>query len=89
MENIKKYVKKEVQPRFAMQLTQTNRDEVMKWCNGRKGLDGSILFKTPESDNETQMAVTGDFIMQAYSESLGWHYYPIKPDYMAENYQEV
>lgn len=86
---MKKYVKISVEPREAWQLTETNRDEVMKWCGGRKGLDGSILFKTLESGGETQMAVTGDFIMQAYSEAEGWHYYPVKPGYMAENYKEV
>lgn len=87
--HMKKYIKKSVEPREAWELTETNRDEVMQWCSGSKGIDGSIRLKTPESDNETQVAVTGDFIMKAYSEKLGWHFYPIKPDYMAENYKEI
>lgn len=86
---MKKYIKKTVEPRNAWEFTHTNRDELMQWCGGKKGLDGTILLKTPESHGETQMAVVGDFIMQAYSEDLGWHYYPIKPDYMRENYKEI
>lgn len=83
------YVKKEVQPREAMELTERNRDQVMEWCGGKKGLDGSILLKTPESGNGTQMAVTGDFIMKGYTEEEGWHFWPIKPSYMEENYRKV
>jgi hypothetical protein len=86
---MKKYIKKSVEPREAWELTETNRDEVMQWCNGEKGPDGSIYLKTPESHNETQLAYTGDFIMKAHSADLGWHFYPIKPDYMRENYKEV
>jgi hypothetical protein len=86
---MKKYIKKSVEPREAWQLTEKNQEEIMEWCGGKKGLDGSILFKTPESHGETQMAVTGDYIMKAYSENLGWHFYPIKPDYMEENYKEI
>lgn len=83
------YIKTTVEEREARQLTQTNRDEVMEWCCGQKGIDGSIRLKTPESDGETQIAVTYDFIMKAYSEDLGWHFYPIKPDYFNANYKKV
>lgn len=83
------YVKKEVQPREARELTERNRDEIMEWCSGRKGLDGSILLKTPESGEGTQMVVTGDFIMKGYSEEQGWHFWPVKPGYMKENYKKV
>jgi len=83
------YIKKSVTPLEAKQLTQTNRDEVMSWCNGKKGFDGSVLLKTPESDNETQMAVTGDFIVKGYTEELGWHFWPVKPSYFNENYEKI
>lgn len=83
------YIKTNIEEREAKELTEFNRDEVMQWCGGKKGPDGSIYFKTPESHNETQMAVTGDFIMKAYSDELGWHFYPIKPDYFHKNYKKV
>lgn len=83
------YVKKEVEPREARQLTEKNRDELMEWCCGRRGLDGTILLKTPESGEGTQMVVLGDFIMKGYSEEQGWHFWPIKPDYMEANYKKV
>ena len=83
------YIKTNIEEREAKELTELNRDELMEWCRGKKGLDGSIQFKTPESDNETQIAHTGDFIMKAYSDELGWHFYPIKPDYFHKNYKKV
>jgi hypothetical protein len=83
------YIKKSVKPIEAKQLTELNREELMEWCSGSKGLDGSIRLKTPESDGETQVAVTGDFIVKGYSEDLGWHFWPVKPSYFNENYQEV
>lgn len=83
------YVKKEVQPREAKQLTERNREELMEWCSGKKGIDGSIRLKTLESDNETQIAVTGDYIVKGYSEAEGWHFWPVKPGYFEENYKKV
>lgn len=83
------YVKKEVQPREARQLTHTNRDELMEWCSGKKGLDGSIRLKTLESDNETQVAVAGDYIVKGYSDEEGWHFWPVKHGYFEENYKKV
>lgn len=61
----------------------------MEWCGGKRGLDGSVLLKTPESTGETQMAVTGDYIMKGYTDLLGWHFWPIKPDYFELNYQQT
>jgi hypothetical protein len=83
------YVKKEVEPREARQLTETNRDEIMEWCGGKKGLDGSILLKTLESEGGRQVAQTSDFIMKGYSEEEGWHFWPVKSGYMSENYKKV
>lgn len=83
------YVRKDVQEREARLLTETNRDEVMEWCGGKKGLDGMILFKTLESDGERQAAYTGDYIIKAYSEEEGWHFYPVKSGYFEENYRKV
>jgi hypothetical protein len=62
---------------------------VMQWCGGKKGMDGAILFKTLESEGERQVANTGDYIVQAYSEKEGWHFYPVKAGYFEENYQEI
>jgi hypothetical protein len=83
------YIKKTVKPLEGYQLTETNRNELLEWCNGKKGLDGSIILKTPESGEGAQIVVTGDFIMKGYTEELGWHFWPVKPSYFNENYQEV
>jgi hypothetical protein len=83
------YVKKENKPVEAKQLTETNRMEIMEWCNGKGGPDGSVYLKTPESNGETQLAVTGDFVVKGYTEDLGWHFWPVKPSWFNENYQEV
>ncbi len=50
--------------------------------------DGMKL-KTPESDNETQIISMGDFVFKGHSEKLGWHFWPVKPDYVAEHYEEL
>lgn len=81
------YIKKNVTPIEAKELTQTNREEIMEWCSGKKGLDGSIRLKTPESGEGTQNVVTGDFILKGYSEEEGWHFWPVKPGYFHENYK--
>lgn len=83
------YLKKTVKPVEAKQLTHNNQAEIMEWCCGKKGLDGSVLLKTLESDGETQIAVTGDYIVKGYTALLGWHFWPVKPSYFEENYQEV
>jgi len=83
------YIKKEVEPREAKQLTEKNRDELMEWCSGKKGVDGSIMLKTPESGEGTQYVVSGDYIVKGYSEQEGWHFWPVKPGYFEENYKEV
>lgn len=44
------------------------------------------LCKTKEGD----LYVTpGDWIMKGYSKELGWHYWPVKPDYFNENYELI
>jgi len=83
------YIKKSVEAREAKELTEINREEVMEWCGGKKGLDGGILLKTPESGEGTQYVSTGDFVMKGYSEEEGWHFWPIKPGYFNENYKKV
>ena len=83
------YIKRANKPIEAKQLTEKNQLELMEWCCGKKGYDGSILLKTPESDGETQIAVTGDYILKGYSDQQGWHFWPVKPDYFIENYVEV
>ena len=83
------YVKKTVKPLEAMQLTDKNQSDTMEWCCGKKGLGGSVLLKTPESGDGTQMAVTGDYIVKGYTDDLGWHFWPVKPDYFEQNYEKV
>lgn len=83
------YVKKEVEAREAKLLTEYNREEVMEWCSGKKGLDGSIRLKTLESEGGTQTALTGDYIVKGYSEQEGWHFWPVKSGYFDENYKKV
>ena len=54
------YVKKETPPVEALQLKQNNQDEIMRFCCGRKGLDGTVIVPTKEGDLR---AVSGDFII--------------------------
>lgn len=85
------YLKKSVKPIEARQLKQSSQsqEEIMEWCGGKKGLDGSVQLKTPESGEGTQIDVTGDYIVKGYTEELGWHFWPVKPSYFEENYQIV
>lgn len=85
------YIKKSVKPIEARELLSSieSQEEIIEWCYGKKGTDGSIYLKTPESNGETQLAVTGDFILKGYTEELGWHFWPVKPSYFNENYQLV
>lgn len=87
---MKKYIRKNIKPIEAMELTERNRDKVLEWLSGmgKEGPDGSIMLKTPESGDGTQIAHTGKFIIKAYSKELGWHFYPVAKDYMEENYEE-
>jgi hypothetical protein len=53
-------------------------EEIVK----RKGLK----LKTPESGEGTQIASIGDYIVFGYSEKLGRHCWPVKPDYFESAY---
>ncbi|CAL1518149.1 hypothetical protein [Chitinophaga sp. MM2321] len=83
------YIKREVKPLEARQLTERNQAEIMEWIGGRRGLDGSVVLVTPESGKGTQIAVTGDYLVKGYTELLGWHFWPVKPDYFELNYEKV
>jgi hypothetical protein len=83
------YIKKTVSPVEARQLTESNTKEMIEWCSGSEGPDGSIYLKTPESHGETQIASVGDFIIKGFTEDLGWHFWPVKPSYFNEHYQHV
>jgi hypothetical protein len=37
----------------------------------------------------TMSAAVGDWIIKGYSTQQGYHYWPVKPDYFDENYEEV
>lgn len=88
---IKKYIKKSNTPKEGVLLTEKNRKEVMEWLSGtgKEGPDGSILLKTPESGEGTQIVHAGNFILKGYTEQLGWHFWPVDKSYMEENYMEV
>jgi len=83
------YIKKTVRPVEAKELTATNRNEIIEWCHGTEGPDGSVFLKTPESSGETQIVSVGDFVIRAFTEELGWHFWPVKPSYFHANYQRV
>lgn len=85
------YIKKSNKPLEARELTERNQQELLEWLSGmgKEGPDGCIRLKTPESHDETQLAVTGDFIIKGYTKELGWHFWPVKPSYFHENYEEV
>jgi len=34
-------------------------------------------------------ASVGDWIVKGYTESLGFHFWPVKPDYFEQNYEAV
>ncbi len=48
--------------------------------------DKGMKLKTPESGEGTQIISMGDFVVQAESDDLGVHYYPVKPDYFHKYY---
>lgn len=48
-----------------------------------------MYLKTPESGQGTQIASIGDFIVKGFSEELGEHFWPVKPDYFKKSYEEV
>lgn len=48
--------------------------------------DEGMKLKTPESGDGTQIASINDWIVFGYSEKLGRHCWPVKPDYFKENY---
>lgn len=50
--------------------------------------DGMRL-KTPESGEGMQIASIGDYIVKGYSEKLGNHFWPVKPDYFEQSYDLV
>jgi hypothetical protein len=40
-----------------------------------------MALKTPESGEGIQIASIGDYIIFGYSEKIGRHCWPVKPDY--------
>ena len=42
-----------------------------------------LTIPTPEGNHRADL---GDWIAKGYSSKQGYHYWPIKPDYFAENY---
>jgi hypothetical protein len=54
----------------------------MKWCKGKKGLDGGIIISTLEGD---MIANTGDYIIKG----VNGEFYPCKPDIFKKTYEPV
>lgn len=52
-------------------------------------IDQGMALKTPESGEGTQIASIGDYIVFGYSDELGRHCWPVKPDYFTGAYEEV
>ena len=42
-----------------------------------------LTIPTPEGNHRADL---GDWIVKGYSSKLGYHYWPVKPDYFSENY---
>jgi hypothetical protein len=61
-----------------------------KWDEYEKiVLRDGLKLKTPESGGETQIASIGDYIVFGYSEKLGKHCWPVKPDYFELAYDKL
>ena len=48
-----------------------------------------MRLKTPESGTGVQIASIGDYIVFGYTEKLGKHCWPVKPDYFEKSYKEI
>lgn len=96
------YFKKKPTIIEAVQLNWKNWNELCEFLNGMINEDNpgrygeasdpcgeqepfiNITVKTPEGP---VTASHGDWIVKGYSADLGFHYWPVKPDYMRENYE--
>lgn len=84
------YVKKEHKPIEARLLkdNKQSQEEIMEWCAGKKGLDGSVIISTPDR-NETRMVGTGNYIVKEYSDHFGWHFIVLDSDQFEKKYLKV
>jgi hypothetical protein len=82
----------------AIQYTGHNDNELSIWSN--KKVYASPICEPSENNlrgNYTQIdtvegtltAIPGDWIVKGESSELGVHFWPVKPDYFAENYDLV
>ena len=65
-----------------LEVDSTNQQEIIDWCGGRKGLDGSVIIDTLEG---SMWAVSGDWIIKG----VQGEFYPCKPDIFEKTYEEV
>ena len=65
-----------------LEFTTTSQEEIVKWCGGRKALDGGITIPTLEGDH---LANTGDYIIKG----VKGEFYPCKPDIFEATYDKV
>ena len=87
---MKKYRKKPALVE-AVKLTEQNIEGVLYWLKkykikARKG-DGYLLLKTPEGTLRAE--VNKHYVVKGYSNSLGYHFWPVECGYFEENYEEV
>ena len=52
-------------------------------------IEKGMELKTPESGEGTQIASIGDYVVKGYSEGLGYHFWPVKPDYFESAYDLI
>jgi hypothetical protein len=65
-----------------LEFTTTSQEELIKWCRGRKALDGGIIIRTLEGD---MLANTGDYIIKG----VNGEFYPCKPNIFEKTYEIV
>jgi len=89
-----KFIKKPSQIE-AREYTGKNAEEIMFWIGSNMTfkderpvqlVKGQLFLKSPEGE---YLVMPYDWIVKGESATLGVHFWPVKPDYFEENYQEV
>ena len=65
-----------------LEVNSPNQQEIINWCGGRKGLDGSVFIDTLEG---RMCAVSGDWVIKG----VKGEFYPCKPDIFEQTYELV
>ena len=59
-----------------------SQKEIVKWCNGEIGPDGSVLINTLEG---IMTASSGDYVIRG----INGEFYPCKPDIFEKTYELI